>query len=85
MAVRVPDERSPTGTAIQTAQVTADCGLLKLLDILQLFLSHVRPLSHKQLHEVKQLLHRLHKDTESSHLDLEDLHVYQFHWRFAVF
>lgn len=66
MNVRVPDERGPTGPAVQTAQVTADGGLFKLLDILQLFLSHVRPLSHEQLHEVKQLLHRLHKDGQHS-------------------
>lgn len=59
----VPYESRPTRPSIQAAQVTAYGGFLKLLYVLYLFLSHVWPLSYKQLHEVKQLFYCL-KHTE---------------------
>ena len=54
-----PDERGPAGASVQAAQVAADGCFLELLDVLQLFFSHVGSLSHEQLHQVEELLHRL--------------------------
>lgn len=59
----VPYQSCPTRASVQAAQVTADGGFLKLLYVLYLLLSHVWPLSYKQLHEVKQLFYCL-KHTE---------------------
>lgn len=72
-SVCVPDESGPAGAPVQTAQVTADSGLLELLHVLQLFFSHIRPLSHKQLHQVKQLLHRLQRKKTNTILLLQQM------------